>query len=199
MKQVFRVVFILLLVSLIYFCGPKEVKVEPSVEEQGTVETRPLLDVPKDPSIYKACHVIKDYGKMTQMHRSYQDFLKASKGGKTAFTPAMFYDTYKLKLTEQNHRFQLMFSTARRAIKKDQRVEDQMSGLPRKVIDVNMTTPKGMVYMMSDNEADGVLDFATPANRKQAPTGGVDVQLLKRLQKKYAWVLSVVKKYYKKK
>jgi hypothetical protein len=92
----------------------------------------------------------------------------------------------------------MTFRSATRAIDKDPRIEKLMENLPRKVIDVQLKTPQGKIFLLSDTNADGVLDFATPAGQKKKNNSMADLDLLKKMQKKYRWVLGIIKKYYKK-
>ncbi len=71
-----------------------------------------------------------------------------------------------------------------------------MTDLPGKSITVELKMPSGKKYLLSDAEADGILDFAKDANEKK--TARVDIQLLDQMQEKYTWILGLIKKHYKK-
>lgn len=197
MKKVIFYTFAAIFILLIINCGPTSRPDTEPAPLEGKVETKPVLNVPEDTQIYKAYKVIADYGRLTRKHRSFRDFLRVSKkGGNSAFDPAWFYDSYVLSLFEENHKIKIMFNSAKRAIYKDQRVEEKMSGLPAQVIDIHLKLPGGRTYLLSDSDGDGVLDFALPAGQKPTP-GKANLPLLQKMQKKYRWIISILKKSYK--
>jgi hypothetical protein len=141
--------------------------------------------------------VIKDYGRLSKKYMSYEKYQQLTKGqAAAALDPDWFYDSYKLNLNEKDHWMVVTFGTAKRAIARDPRIEKIMSGLPVKSITVELKMPSGKKYLLSDAEADGILDFAKDANEKKVTK--VDVQLLDKMQEKYTWILGLIKKHYKK-
>jgi hypothetical protein len=180
-------------------CGPTEkAQTEPQVvtpSEPGIEELR--KPVAKDATIYKALEVIKDYGRKSKEYISYEKYQQLTKGqAGAALDPDWFYDSYKLDMNEKDHWILVIFGTAKRAMARDPRIEKIMAGLPEKSITVELKMPPGTKYLLSDAEADGILDFAKDANEKK--TTKVDVQLLDKMQEKYTWILGLIKKHYKK-
>jgi hypothetical protein len=180
-------------------CGPTE---KAQTEPQVVTPTEPSIEelrkpVAKDATIYKAVEVIKDYGRLSKKYISYEKYQQLTKGqAAAALDPDWFYDSYKLNMNEKDHWMVLTFGTAKRAIARDPRIEKIMAGLPEKSIVVELKMPSGRKYLLSDAEADGILDFAKDANEKKVTK--VDVQLLDRMQEKYTWILGLIKKHYKK-
>lgn len=191
--KAFYLIMIILLAMFINSCTSKKIDTEPSSEVPAT--KYPRLDIPADPGMYKALQVIKDFGKRTKGHLSYADFQKSKKSA--VFDPDIFYDHYLLDLNEKDYWITLTFRSAVRSIEKDPRIEKLMENLPRKAIDVQLKTPRGNTYLLSDSNADGVLDFARPAGKKKISPVNADLNLLKNMQEKYRWVLGIIKKYYK--
>jgi hypothetical protein len=179
-------------------CGPTEkAQTEPQVvtpKEPGIEELR--KPVAKDASIYKALEVIKEYGRKSKEYISYEKYQQLTKGqANAALDPDWFYDSYKLNLNEKGHWILVIFGTAKRAMARDPRIEKIMADLPEKSITVELKLPSGKKYLLSDAEADGILDFAKDANEKKVTK--VDVQLLDKMQEKYTWILGLIKKHYK--
>lgn len=186
-----------IVISLIFIigCGPKEkAQTEPQVEPSIEELRKPVA---KDTSIYKALEVIKEYGRKSKEYISYEKYQQLTKGQtNTALDPDWFYDTYKLNMNEKGHWILVIFGTAKRAMDQDPRIEKIMADLPEKSITVELKMPSGKKYLLSDADADGILDFAKNANEKK--TTKVDIQLLDRMQEKYTWILGLIKKHYKK-
>jgi hypothetical protein len=186
-------------VMFVIDCGPaKNAQTEPQLvtpREPGIEALR--KPVARDNSIYKALAVIKDYGRLSKEYISYEKYqqLSRSQAG-VALDPDWFYDSYKLNMNEKDHWIIVTFGTAKRAMARDPRIEKIMAELPVKSITVELKMPSGRKYLLSDAEADGILDFAKDANEKKATQ--VDVQLLDKMQEKYTWILGLIKKHYKK-
>jgi len=183
----------------VFGCGPTEkAQTEPQVvtpKEPSIEELR--KPVSKDASIYKALDVIKEYGRKSKEYISYEKYQQSIKGqANTALNPDWFYDSYKLNMNENDHWILVIFGTAQRAMARDPRIEKIMADLPEKSITVELKMPSGKKYLLSDAEADGILDFAKDANEKK--TTKVDIRLLDEMQEKYTWILGLIKKYYKK-
>lgn len=202
MKVTLKILTIISIVISILFisgCGPTK---QPQTEPQITTPEKPSIEelrkpVAKDPGIYKAVAVIKDYGRMSKEYISYEKYLQLTRGqAGGAVNPDWFYDSYKLNLNENNHWMVVNFGTATRAISRDPRIEKVMSDLPEKSITVELKMPSGKKYLLSDAEADGILDFAKDANEKKVTE--VNIQLLDNMQEKYTWILGLIKKHYKK-
>jgi hypothetical protein len=179
-------------------CGPTEkAQTEPEVvtpKEPSIEELR--KPVAKDASIYKALEVIKEYGRKSKEYISYEKHQQLTKDqANAAVDPDWFYDSYKLNLNEKGHWILVIFGTAKRAMARDPRIEKIMADLPEKSITVELKLPSGKKYLLSDAEADGILDFAKDANEKKVTK--VDVQLLDKMQEKYTWILGLIKKHYK--
>jgi hypothetical protein len=184
---------------LVFGCGPSEkVQTEPRVVTPGEPTIEELRKpVSKDATIYKALEVIKEYGRMSKEYISYEKFQRSTEGqDAAALDPDWFYDSYKLNMNEEDHWILVIFGTAQRAMARDPRIGKIMTGLPGKSITVELKMPSGKKYLLSDAEADGILDFAKEADEKK--TARVDVRLLDRMQEKYTWILGLIKKYYKK-
>jgi hypothetical protein len=184
---------------LLVNCGPaKKVESEPQVEP---VPQPPSIEelrkpVAKDPAIYKALKVIKEYGRLAKSHISYEKYQKLTGGQENAtLDPDWFYDSYKLDTNENGYWIGVTYGTAQRAFSRDPRIEKVMADLPGKSITVELKTPSGRTYLLTDAEADGILDFAQDAKEKNRVT--VDVKLLDQMQEKYTWILGLLKKHYK--
>ncbi len=78
----------------------------------------------------------------------------------------------------------------------DPRIAKLIGDMPKESITMDLKTPKGNKYLLVDNNADGVLDFVKKAGSKT--TMKIDVKLLDSLQKKYTWIIGVIKKHYQK-
>jgi len=188
-------------VSLMFIigCGPTEkAQTEPPVVTPREPAIEELREpVAKDASIYKALEVIKEYGRKSRESISYEKYQQLTKDQpNAAFDPDWFYDSYKLNMNENDHWILVIFGTAKQAMARDPRVEKIMADLPDKSITIELKLPSGKKYLLSDAEADGILDFAKDANEKKVAK--VDVRLLDRMQEKYTWILGLIKKHYKK-
>ena len=186
--------------ALISHCGPaKKVESQPQVvpvPREPTIEEL-RKPVAKDPTIYKALAVIKEYGRLTKKYMSYEKYQKLTGGQENvALDPDWFYDSYKLDTNENGYWITVTYGTAQRAFERDARIEKVMTDLPKKSITVELKTPSGRTYLLNDADADGILDFAKDA--KEKGRGKVDVQLLDKMQEKYTWILGLIKKHYKK-
>ena len=193
------IVSIIIDLMFVFGCGPGEkVQTEPQVvtPKEPTIEEL-RKPVSKDATIYKALEVIKEYGKLSKEYISYEKFQGLTKGqAAAALDPDWFYDSYKLNMNEEDHWILVIFGTAQRAMARDPRIGKIMTDLPGKSITVELKMPSGKKYLLSDAEADGILDFAKDANEKK--TARVDIQLLDQMQEKYTWILGLIKKHYKK-
>lgn len=177
--------------------GPK--KTEPSTPEPAV--SPPRLDLPADSTIYRALSVIEEFGRQDQQHISYQEYRKRT-GGKSdnvsSWSPDWFYDAYVLEMNEKGYWATVTFYTARDAVKRDERINRLMEGVPVNAIDMKLKFPGGENYLLSDTEADGVLDFV----RKMDPHSGrtddrQTLEQLEQLQKKYSWILGIIKRSYR--
>ena len=194
-----RLLMLLIVSSLMIYvgCAPKAPEKEPGTIKPVDVPMK--LDLPADGQMYKAYWVLERYGNQTQSHMSYAQYKKSTSGGSlSAWRPDWFYDSYRVPVNEKGHWITVTYHTALRAMRKDQRIAKLMENVPRHSIDVRMKTPNGVKYILTDAEADGVLDFAAlDTNKKNKKEVKVDFELLKRMQRKYAWILSIIKKSYK--
>ena len=168
---------------------PQVVPKEPSIEELRK-------PVAKDPTIYKAREVILEYGRFKKKYISYKKYRELAKGQGGALDPDWFYDSYDLDLKEKGHWITVTYGTSKRAKDRDPRIQELMADLPGSSIIVKLKTPGGRSYVLSDAEADGILDFAKEANKKTGKK--IDIQLLDRMQEKYTWIIGLIKKHYKK-
>ena len=126
-------------------------------------------------------------------YEKYKKLTKGQVGG--AIDPDWFYDSYNLNLNEEKHFMSVTFGTSKRAKDRDDRIEKVMEGLPDNSITVKLQTPRGNTYLLTDADADGVLDFAADAKNKNPR---VDIKLLDTMQKKYTWIVKIMKRNYKK-
>lgn len=169
---------------------PIEPPKEPSIEELRK-------PVAKDPTIYKVLEVLQKFGRLTKKYMSYEKY-QASAGAQASgsIDPDWFYDSYVLDMNEDGYWANVTFGTAQKAKDNDPRLRDLMENLPGQSISMRLKTPSGKTYILSDAEADGILDFAKEAG----DTGStkIDIQLLDRMQEKYTWIIGIIKKYYKK-
>jgi len=187
-------------VIFLFNCGPgKKVETEPQISpvpQEPTVEEL-RKPVSKDPTIYKAQEVIKEYGRFFKKYMPYEKYTQMTKGqAGMALDPDWFYDSYKLNLNENNYWMTVIFGTAKRAIERDPRIEKVLSDLPLKSITVELKTPSGKTYLLNDAEADGILDFVKDAKEKKVTK--IDIELLDKMQEKYNWIIGLIKKHYKK-
>lgn len=197
---------LLIIASIVFYiavatgCGPgSQVKTEPTVVKPSEPTVEELRKpVAKDPTIYKAGAVIKEYGRLKKKHISYKKYQDLTKGqANAAMDPDWFYDSYILDLNEKNYWMNVTFGTSKKAVANDPRIQKIMSGLPEQSINIRMKTPRGKTYLLTDADADGVLDFAIDAAQKKVTK--VDIQLLDKMQEKYTWIIGLIKKHYKKK
>ncbi|MCP5108184.1 MAG: hypothetical protein GY950_32655 [bacterium] len=200
MKIMLRVLIIAItaaFLAIVSGCGPAAVdkpKTEPIVKEPSIEELR--KPVAKDPAIYKAVKVLQKSGRLSKKYMSYEKYQKLSGGQGAALDPDWFYDSYVLDLNENGYWASVTFGTAKRAIERDPRIEKVLTGLPAKSIFMKLKTPSGRTYILSDAEADGILDFAR--DEKQKTVKKIDIPLLDKMQEKYTWIIGIVKRYYKK-
>jgi hypothetical protein len=153
--------------------------------------------VAKDDTIYKAVEVLQKFGRLTKKYMSYEKY-KAAAGAQAsgAIDPDWFYDSYLLDMNENGYWANVTFGTAQKAKDNDPRLRDLMENLPGQSISMRLKTPSGKSYILSDAEADGILDYAKEAG--EAGSTKIDIQLLDRMQEKYTWIIGIIKKYYKK-
>ena len=194
-----RLMPVSVLLSLILYagCALKAPRKEP--DPQKTIDEFPMkLDLPKDGRMYQAFQVLEHYGRKTQSHMSYARYKKStSSGGLSSWSPDWFYDSYQVPLNEKGHWITVTYHTASAAVRRDQRIEKLMENVPHHSIDVKLRTPKGESYILTDTEADGVLDFVAPETEKKSGKAvKVDFPLLQKMQVKYTWILSIIKKSY---
>lgn len=196
-SKTFTILSLLFFLAALFACGPaKKPQTEPPVAKQPSIEEL-RQPVAKDLTIYKALHVIKTMGRFTQKYMKYEQYQKQTQGLDSAtLVPDWFYDSYVLDMNENDYWANVTFGTAKRAIKRDPRIEKIMAQLPDQSITVKLKTPSGKTYLLTDAEADGILDYVQDTRKK--PSKNIDIQLLDRMQKKYTWIISLIKKYYKK-
>lgn len=187
---------LIVLASFMNCSVPRPVKTEPDAGNKTKIEetSHPILqNIQKDKTIYKVYRVIEHFGKLKETHIPVKNISLQS--GQT-LNPDVFYDVYELDVDEKGYWFRIMLKTAKRAIEKSDKVKKMMAGLPVYVLDIRLKTPAKKLYMLSDAEADGILDFAAPLdeNRKQLK---IDVNLLRNMQNKYGMILRILKNHYK--
>lgn len=165
----------------------------PPVTEPTIEDLRQHVD--KDPDMFKAIKVIEKYGVLRKKAITFEKYVELT-GGKSggAINPDWFCDNYTLEVNENKHWMTITFGTSKRAKVKDSRIQQVMAGLPEESISLKMQTPDGKKYILSDAEADGVLDYAAPANQT---TAKIDIPLLDKMQEKYTWLLGIVKESYR--
>ncbi len=178
--------------------GPK--KTEPLTT--GPLIQPPKLNLPADATMYQALAVIEHYGRQSQQHILYREYQKRT-GGKSgsisSWSPDWFYDSYVLDLNEKGYWATVTYGTARDARDRDERIERLMQGVPVDVIDMRLKFPSGETYLLGDSEADGVLDFARKAGQKpNTAMNDQNLERLKQLQEKYAWILALIKRNFRK-
>lgn len=183
-------------------CGgtAPQVQTEPPKPEPPKEPTIEALRKPvaEDPNMYQAVDVITNFGRLTKNYMSYEKFQQTAgaQGGVGAIDPDLFYDSYELPLNEKGYYATITFGTATRAIERDPRIEQMMKDLPEKSIFLKLQAPSGRTFILSDANADGILDFAKDERQKDIK---IDVKLLDQMQEKYTWIMGLVKKHYKKK
>ena len=197
--SVLTIVYVLVSLAALTGCAGPQKKPE---TEPVTVPKEPSIEelrkpVSKDPTIYKARKVILEYGRFKKKYISYKKYRELTKGQTGALDPDWFYDSYELNLKEKGHWITVTYGTSKKAKERDPKIEALMADLPENSITVKLKTPSGRSYLLSDAEADGILDYAKDADKK---TGSkIDIQLLDKMQEKYSWIIGLIKKHYKKK
>ncbi|MCP4218832.1 MAG: hypothetical protein GY765_29640 [bacterium] len=187
-----------LFISLFSGCGPE--KVQPTTEPPSQpVPQEPTIEelrkpVAKDPGMFKAVTVLKKYGTKSKTYMSYEKYQKMSASG--AMDPSWFYDQYDMNMNEKKHWIKVILGTSERAVQKDPRIAKIMAELPQLSISMEVKTPSGKIYLLSDMQGDGILDYAADSKKKSG--GKVDIPLLDKMQEKYTWIIGIVKKHYKK-
>lgn len=201
MKNLLIITAVLFAFIIATGCGPsaqKPVTEPPKPEVKEPVPDIEALRKPvaKDPHMYKITKVIKQYGQLKKKYMSYEKYQKLT-GGKAnaALDPDWFYDSYFLNMKENNHYITVTWGSAKRAIERDPRIEKVLADLPAQSITIKMDTPKGNTYLMTDAQCDGVLDYAANAKSKSTK---IDIKLLDQMQEKYTWIISILKKHFKK-
>ena len=176
--------------------GTQEPKTEPQViPKEPTIEEL-RKPVAKDATIYKAVQVLKKFGRLSKKYMSYEKYQKLTGGqDAAALDPDWFYDSYVLDLNEKGYWATVTFGTAKRAVERDPRIQKLMTDLPGKSIFMKLTTPSGRAFLLSDAEADGILDFVKGAEEKTVKK--INIELLDKMQEKYSWIISIVKRNYK--
>jgi len=191
--KMFRLTGFCLVLILLAGCAGKKADTEPS-----TMIDVPKLNIAPDPGMYKALQVIKRFGNKTIDHLNYAEFKKREATAQnTTFNPDVFYDQYVLDLNEKNYWITVTFQTATRARRRDSRIRDLMQDFPENAIDVLLKTPANKIFLLSDSNGDGVLDFARPEGKQLNKGLTVDIELLKAMQQKYGWILGIIKRHYK--
>ncbi len=196
--KILTILSIIVYMAIAFGCGggTQEPKTEPQVtpKEPSIEELR--RPVAKDPTIYQAVQVIKKFGSLSKQYISYEKYQELTGGqGAAALDPDWFYDSYVLDLNENGYWATVTFGTAKRAIERDPRIEKLLADLPGKSISIKLKTPSGRTFLLSDAEADGVLDFVKDIREKT--TNKIDIDLLDKMQEKYTWIMGIVKKHYK--
>jgi len=191
----FRLIGFILIVILLAGCSGKKADTEPSTRPVVDV---PQLNIPPDPGIYKALKVIRGFGKKIVTHQTFAEYKKQEVAdGNATFTPDLFYDRYILDLNEKDYWVTLTLRTAARSKRTDSRIRKLMKSFPENAIDVVLKTPAQKTFLLSDSNADGVLDFAAPEGKRPDQGLKVDVKLLRTMQHKYGWILGIIKRHYK--
>ncbi|HLP60871.1 MAG TPA: hypothetical protein VK186_18665 [Candidatus Deferrimicrobium sp.] len=200
MVKTLAIVFVMVYLLTASGCGGAgKVETEPQPVEPKEPSIEELRKpVAKDPSIYKVLEVLQKFGRLTKKYMSYEKY-RATAGagaqGAGAIDPDWFYDSYNLDMNENGYWANVTLGTAKKAKDKDSRIRELMSNLPEQSILVKLKTPAGKTYILSDAEADGILDFAKEAT--EVTSTKIDIQLLDQMQEKYTWLNGIIKKYYK--
>lgn len=198
-SRILTIISVIVFLAVSYNCssaGSKELKTESQVvsKEPSIEELR--KPVAKDNSIYKATQVIKKLGRLSKEYLSYEKYKKlTSEQGSTALDPDWFYDSYALDLNREGYWATVTFGTAKRAIEREPGIQKLMVDLPEKSIFMKLKTPTGRTFLLSDANADGVLDFAKDAHKKTDKK--IDVKLLDKMQEKYTWIIGIIKKHFR--
>lgn len=196
--RILTIMGVVVYLAAAFGCGgaTQEPKTEPQViPKEPTIEEL-RKPVAKDPTIYKAVQVLKKFGRLSKKYMSYEKYQKLSGGqGTAALDPDWFYDSYVLDLNEKGYWATVTFGTAKRAVERDPRIQKLMTDLPEKSIFMNLKAPSGRTFLLSDAEADGILDFVKDANEKTVKK--INIELLDKMQEKYTWIISIVKRNYK--
>ncbi len=204
MKQLLRVLTItciVLYIAAFLACGGSQTtpKTEPPKPEPGREPSIEDLRKPvsQDVSFFKAVHVIKEYGRKTKEYMSFDKYQSeiAGKGG--ALDAEWFYDTFVLDLNDKGYWATVTFGTSKRAVERDERIKNLVKDLPERSIYMKLKVPSGRTYLLTDAEADGVVDFVSDPKKKGRVK--IDIQLLDKMQEKYTWLMNIIKKNYKKK
>ena len=191
--KMFRLTGFWLVLILLAGCAGKKADTEPSI-----MTDVPKLNIAPDPGMYKALQVIKRFGNKTMDHLSYAEFKKREATVQNAtFNPDVFYDQYVLDLNEKNYWITVTFRTATRSRRRDSRIRDLLQNFPENAIDMLLKTPANKIFLLSDSNGDGVLDFARPEGKQHNQGLTVDIELLKAMQQKYGWILGIIKRHYK--
>jgi len=201
MKRVLTALIIFISFLFVVACGPSSSPAPKTEPEITQIQTPPAVEdlrkpVAKDANMFKVIKVIKEYGVFKKKYMSFEKYHQLTNGGTSgALDPDWFYDSYSFNMNEKNHFITITFGTSKRAKDRDDRIEKVMADLPENSISVRMKTPRDHTYLLTDAEADGILDYAVDEKNKGA---GVDIKLLDAMQEKYSWIVSEVKKYYSK-
>lgn len=188
-----RLIGFMLIVILLAGCAGKKADTEPS-----PVIDIPKLNIPPDPGIYKVLKVIRVFGKKSLNHLTFTEFKKRETTDRNAtFNPDLFYDQYILDLNEKDYWVTLTMRTSVRSKRTDSRIRKLMQPFPENAIDLVLKTPADKTYLLSDSNADGVLDFAAPEGRQSDKKLTIDIKLLRIMQRKYSWILGIIKRHYK--
>lgn len=183
----------LALVIALTGCSNKTARVEPV---PPVLPEMPRLDIPPDPDMFRVVRVIEKYGTRTVNHGLYSEYQKTRKtAGESAFNSDVFYDQYLLDLNENNYWVTVTLRSALRSMRKDPRIREAMSGFPVQAMDLIMKTPEEQTFLLSDSDANGVLDFAGPADQRVRVQTPGDLDLLETMQAKYRWILGIIKRY----
>lgn len=199
LKRILRLSIIVAFAAAIG-CGPKTPVVAPPPAEPGPTPLQTWQqEIPKDATIYQALKVLENYGRKSKKSISYNEYKKNTGGSTlTSWSPEWFYDAFTLELNEKGNWVTVTWSTSKFAGNRDPRIAELMKDAPSDVIDLKVKVPSGRTYLLGDSDADGILDFAMNKNAKAQEAGKqANIQLLDQMQKKYAWILSIIKRNYK--
>jgi len=197
LKLVFKSFIMLTLLVFFFACGPtKKVETQPQAPEPPRIEEL-RKPVAKDPGMFKVTRVIQKFGRKSGKYMSYDKFKQLTKGqSNPTIIPDWFYDSFVLEMNEKGYWATVTFGSAKRAIKRDPRIEKLLGELPHQAISIKLKTPSSITYLLTDAQADGILDYVQDTRKK--PEKEIDIKLLDRMQEKYTWLIGIIKKYYKK-